>query len=226
MPVLFRGTLDGPECPSSNDKPKDGDNGMSLFIAGTIAGASVLAGLLVVVSEQIRVAARRLRGSARDERCSAITTPGAGRSREDRAVAPTPLPSANRQPVSPVSADARAAAYQEILDALGDDLDDDIAEWEAVLEDFPQVIGASGLHKIDNRRAEPVVEAADEPSVVPPRSTPEPITPPQRTRRISADENGLIQRLLRSDFAAEEIALCLNLPLERVQEVQLRNGLT
>lgn len=199
---------------------------MSQFIAGAIAGASVLAGLLVAVSEQIRVAVRRRRQPARDGHCSVITTPVVNQSREDRAVAAAPLPNANRRPASPVSAEGRAAAYQEILDALGDDLDRDIAEWEAVLEDFPQVIGATEFQTTDDRRAERVVDTADETSVVPSRSTPEPITPPQRTRRISADEGGLIQRLLRSDFAAEEIALCLNLPLERVQEVQLRNGLT
>lgn len=199
---------------------------MSIFIAGAIAGASALAGLLVALSEQIRVTVHRRREPARDERCSAVTAPVARRSREDSAVAATPLPNANRRPASPISAETRAAAYQEILDALGDDLDQDIAEWEAVLEDFPQVIGTTELQTTDDRRAEPVVDTANELSAASSRSTPEPSTPPHRSRRISADESDMIQRLLRSDFAPEEIALWLNLPLERVQEVQLRGGLT
>ena len=39
--------------------PRTGDNGMSLFIAGAIAGAGLIASLLVAMSEQIRANVRR-----------------------------------------------------------------------------------------------------------------------------------------------------------------------
>jgi hypothetical protein len=124
---------------------------------------------------------------------------------------------------STVSPESRAAAYREILDALGDDLDEDIAEWEAVLQDFPQVIGAEEFRTVDDRPQEPLVETAHETTASASQPTREPITTPPRTRRISADEQDMIQRLLRTGFAPEEIALWLNLPLERVQEILLRD---
>lgn len=184
---------------------------MSLFIAGAIAGASLIAGLLVAMSEQIRVELHRRREATRDEQRPANVVSLSG-----------PLRS-NATPTVTVSPVSRAAAYREILDALGDDLDDDIAEWEAVLQDFPQVIGVEELRTADDRPYEPMVDTSHETMAadsLPPRET---ITPLHRTRRVSEDERGMIQRLMRTCFAPEEIALWLNLPLERVQEILLRN---
>lgn len=167
---------------------------MSLFMAGTIACVSLLAGLLLAMSEQVRVQLRR-RKSAR-----------------------VAQPQTPAKPAVASAAESRAAAYREILDALGDDLDDDIAEWEAVLEDFPQVIGAEELRTSDDRASEPMVETAHETTAAASLPVRETITPLHRTRRVSADERDMIQRLMRTGFAPEEIALWLNLPLERVQE--------
>jgi hypothetical protein len=179
---------------------------MSLFIAGAIAGASVLAGLLIALSEQIRAELRQRREAAGPEYQTIQPT----------RITPTPRVGCPAQAVTDAE---RAAAYHEILDALGNELDQDIAEWEAVLEEFPQVIGADEFRSADERPREPIAKIA---AAERPRSEPEPITPLQRTRRLSADERGMIQRLLKTGFAPEEIALWLNLPLERVQEFLLR----
>jgi hypothetical protein len=182
-----------------------GDNEMSIFIAGAIAGASLIAGLLVALSEQIRPRIGR-RGVVH------LTPPR----RPAERVAGTHRGTASvaaQQNVAAASI-SRAAAYREILDALGDDLDEDIAEWEAVLQDFPQVIGADELLAAEV----PMIDTAQETTAEVPQPDCKPIRPPQRTRRISADEQDMIQRLLRTEFAPEEIALWLNLPLERVQE--------
>lgn len=184
---------------------------MSPFIiAGAIAGASLIAGLLVVLSEQLRVTLSRRGKVERDVPCAANANSPSG-ARRGNAAPPATSP------------ESRAAAYREILDALGDDLDDDIAEWEAVLQDFPQVIGAEELRAADDRPYEPMVETAHETTASASLPACESITPPHRTRRISADERDMIQRLLRTEFAPEEIALWLNLPLERVQEFLLRD---
>ena len=191
---------------------------MSLFIAGAIAGAGLVASLLVAMSEQIRAELRRRCDVRCDEQRSDESARLAGPHRLPTASVATSSPKAQQRAANPVSAETRAAAYREILDALGDDLDQDIAEWEAVLQDFPQVIGAAELRATDERPSEPVLETA-----IPDAES---ITPLSRTRRISAEESGMIQRLLRTGFAPEEIALWLNLPLERVQELLLRYGLT
>ena len=188
---------------------------MSLFIAGAIAGASLIAGLLVALSEQMRAKLRRPRGAAGEAQPS---------SSAERLAGPHRIPAnAAAKKNATVSPESRAAAYREILDALGDDLDDDIAEWEAVLQDFPQVIGAEELRAVDNRPYEPMVETAHETMAAASLPECESMTPPHRTRRISADEGDMIQRLLRTEFAPEEIALWLNLPLERVQEFLWRD---
>ena len=188
---------------------------MSLFIAGVIAGASLIAGLLVALSEQIRAGLRRRRDAAGEAQPS---------NPADRLTRPHRIPpNAAAKKNATGSPESRAAAYREILDALGDDLDDDIAEWEAVLQDFPQVIGAEELRATDDRPYESMVDTAREPTAETSLPACESMTPPHRTRRISADECDMIQRLLRTEFAPEEIALWLNLPLERVQEFLRRD---
>lgn len=185
---------------------------MSLFIVAAIACASLIAGLLVAMSEQIRAELRRRREAAREERHPVDAV------RRDMP------PRSNAIPVATAaSPESRAAAYREILDALGDDLDEDIAEWEAVLQDFPQVIGAEEVLASEDQSHESMVETAHEMRAADLLSASETITPLHRTRRVSADERGMIQRLMRTGFAPEEIALWLNLPLERVQEFVLRD---
>lgn len=184
---------------------------MSLYIAVAIAGASILVGLLIAVAEQMRALLRRRSESVREAQHLCGRDSGQSRLRHSdaspNAARPTP--------------ETRAAAYREILDALGEDFDDDIAEWEAVLHDFPQVIGAEDLVVADDDSEIRSVGAAHEAPAAPQLSTREPITPLHRTRSISAEERGMIVRLLKTGFAPEEIALWLNLPLERVQEVLL-----
>lgn len=185
---------------------------MSLFIAGAIAGASLIAGLLIAMSEQIRAELRRRREVALEELRPVDSVELGGPPRSNAVSAATTVPQ-----------ESRAAAYREILDALGDDLDDDIAEWEALLQDFPQVIGAEELRAAEDQSHEPMVETAHETTAGDLLPESETITPPHRTRRVSEEERGMIQRLMRTGFAPEEIALWLNLPLERVQEFLLRD---
>ena len=185
---------------------------MSLFVAGMIVGAGLVAGLLVAISEQKRAELRRRRATVPEDLSSAA-------SQRSRAARTKSVPVAgNEQEAGAVSAITRAVAYREILDSLGDDLDSDIAEWEAVLEDFPQVIGAHDSGFADDRICEPVGETSNESAATTHFPTREKITSPNRTRRIAAEERGMIQRLMNTGFAPEEIALWLNLPLERVQE--------
>lgn len=186
---------------------------MSLSIAGAIAGASLLAGLLIAMSERIRATSHRRPVATSEQHANQIARI-AGPHRKSET---TKSANATRDAAGG-SDESRAAAYREILDALGDDFDQDIAEWEAVLQDFPQVIGVAEPRAEDDRPTEPAIEAE-----IPSSDS---ITPLHRTRRVSTEERGMIQRLLRTGFAAEEIALWLNLPLERVQELLLRDGLT
>lgn len=181
---------------------------MSVFIAGVLAGASVLAAILVAISEQIRGGLCRRCESARPGPPSEIS----------RVPATSRVGQANQS----VTDKERAAAYHEILNALGDDVDQENAEWEAVLQELPQVLGGEDVGIPENDPREPVVKTADSTAVELPLPASETITPLPRTRRISPDERDMIQRLLRTGFAPEEIALWLNLPLERVQEFLLR----
>ena len=108
---------------------------MSLFVVGTIAGIGVLAGLMVTLAEQVRVAVTRQRAVVRTEQIARgpeLTGPHFVR-------AATPQENTTSHGTSSAPED-RATAYRHILDNLGDDLDRDIAEWEAVLEEFPQVL--------------------------------------------------------------------------------------
>ncbi len=188
---------------------------MSLFIVGAITGAALLAGLFVVLSEQMRAAIRQ-RQAALPERRHApheAQVSGPHRMRENSQRSSASLDTTE------VSAESRAAAYYEILDALGDDLDQDIAEWEAVLEDFPQVIGAEELREEGRTSGKPVAETSQQTESATAPPTEDQLNTPLRTRRIQAEERGMILRLFNTGFACEEIALWLNLPLERVQEV-------
>lgn len=187
---------------------------MSLFIAGAMAGASLLAGFLIGLSEKLRSSVRRQRLGTATELHE--------RQRQDGVPAAASLPDTRR---GEDTAETRAAAYREILDALGDDLDQDTAEWEALLQDFPQV-STEQHRETDERLAQPIVETTSE--TARPAASPksEPVFSQSRTRRILAEERGMIHRLSRSGFAPEEIALWLNLPVERVHELLFRDGLT
>jgi hypothetical protein len=187
---------------------------MLRFIAGVIAGTELVTGLLVALLAQCRAKFSRRRAA----KCLNPTQPALPNATSTSA-------SGNNDSAS-VSAEFRAVAYREILDALGEDIDADIADWEAVLQEFPQVIGTSELCEDDGRIVEKIVETENDPSAVPTQLTRESVAPLSRTRKLSAEEQSLILRLLHSDFASEEVALWLNLPLERVQEVQIRGGLT
>lgn len=182
---------------------------MSLFIVSVVSVASLFAGLFVAVSERIRAQLRR-REATRPEEQLAIQV--------EKPMAPrqsSPAPAATERERS------RAAAYREILDALGDDLDEDIAEWEAVLQDFPQVIGAEQLLDPQHPTCEPVVKTSEFAEAAPRTAPQKQSNTPNRTRRIDKEERDMICRLLKTGFAPEEIALWLNLPLERVQELWL-----
>ena len=183
-----------------------GDKGMSILIAGAIFGAGLLASLLVAVSEKLRNNMRRRRESVRVAGMQPHFPLAAAKAISEPRAVPA------------LSPELRAAAYQEILDALGDDLDEEIVEWEAVLDEFPQVIGAEEL--LDRRQpaCEPIAETTEMPASDQRVFSEKKFTAPNRTRRIIAEERGMILRLMKTGFAPEEIALWLNLPLERVQE--------
>ena len=163
---------------------------MSTFLACLIAAIAFLAGLLVAMCEQIRVALRFRDATARAEQAS-CDVELAGPHFAVRQAASLPQNAVKRR-VSATAPEARAAMYRQVLDCLGDDLDQDIAEWEAVLEEFPQVLFSGD------------VPTSEE---------------PQRSRRVDWEEQSMIVRLSKTGFAPEEIALWLNLPVERVQEI-------
>ena len=183
---------------------------MSLFVVGMIAGVGVLAGLMVTLAEQVRVAVKRQRAVVRTEqvtRQTEFTGPNFPR---------TALPSNNATSRDACTApEDRATAYRHILDNLGDDLDRDIAEWEAVLEEFPQVLLADDCLAFE-ARSSPLVSEPEYQNRLPAEDQ---AAAPKRSRRVDPEERGQIIRLLNTGFAPEEIALWLNLPLERVQEL-------
>ena len=183
---------------------------MSLFVVGMIAGIGVLAGLMVTLAEQVRVAVTRQRAVVRTDqiaRAPELTGPHFVR-------AATPQENTTSHGTSSAPED-RATAYRHILDNLGDDLDRDIAEWEAVLEEFPQVLLADEC-LVSEDRPSPLVSELEYQNRLP---VDDMATGPKRSRRVDPEERGQIIRLLNTGFAPEEIALWLNLPLERVQEL-------
>lgn len=185
---------------------------MSLFVVGVIAALGIVAGLIATLSEQIRVEVKRRQCEERDELLLDQTDLQAPR--------PTDLPSAkktrtnHRSTVTPSHED-RAVAYRNLLDSIGDDLDRDIAEWEAVLEEFPHVLLADDQISAQEKPASRVAEE----TCLDRFADAEKAASPKRSRRIDPEERGQIVRLLNTGFAPEEIALWLNLPLERVQEL-------
>lgn len=176
---------------------------MSPFVLCGIVVLACVASLCVALSEQLRAESRRRRAD-KVERLGSVEAHSIDASLTglhwpvDSSQQPAP---AVRSAAS-VTAETRAATYRNILDLLGDDLDQDIDEWETVLQDFPQVRFPN-----ESPRRESHEPAADK------------FTQPNRTRRVSAEEREMIVRLSNTEFADEEIALWLNLPLERVQEL-------
>ncbi len=182
---------------------------MSLVVVGMIAVVGVVAGLTVTLAEQIRVEVQRRRSVVCEERIqhSAVKL-------TQRVAPPTKSDVSAASFVTP-SHEERATAYRNILDTLSDDLERDIAEWEAVLEEFPQVLLAEDNSAIEDR---PFARITEE-TCLDRLSEAEKTVPLKRSRRVDPEERGQIVRLSNTGFAPEEIALWLNLPLERVQEL-------
>jgi hypothetical protein len=185
---------------------------MSLLVVGLIAGMALIMGLIVTLAEKIR-AVRHGRKIAAGDNGAVVRAELRGPQfvKSSR----TPRTSTERTALSATAQEDRASAYRQILDRLGDDLDQDIAEWEAVLDEFPQVLLADDNLATDERSSPMISEETCQDRFSPEEQTVE----PKRTRRIESEERGQIIRLSNTGFAAEEIALWLNLPLERVQEV-------
>ena len=187
---------------------------MSLFVVGMIAGIGVLVGLTVTLAEQVRVEVRRRRAAV----CEAESAVPDVRLAGPHFAVGSTTAKTSREQVSSVSPEARAAAYRQILDSLGNDLDQDITEWEAVLNEFPQVLLADELLASEDQPSPQVSELTCLDRLSAEEQTPA----PKRSRRIEPEERGQIIRLSNTGFAPEEIALWLNLPLERVQELLSR----
>jgi hypothetical protein len=115
----------------------------------------------------------------------------------------------------PRASDLRVSAHAGLLRSLEGDLERDIAEWEAVLSDFPQVVFPEDDSAVDERPSRAMRSKSSQAS----RIADDQSSSPNRSRRPSKDERSLIVRLTNSGFAPEEIALCLDLAFERVQEV-------
>lgn len=188
---------------------------MSLFVVGMMAAMGVVAGLIATLSEQIRVEVKRRRSEASEQlqqhQPDDLT-------QQFASIAPPKKSDTDRTNAVTLSHEDRAVAYRSILDSFGDDLDRDIAEWEAVLEEFPQVLLASDSHSAEER---PDLQVTEE-TCMDRLTDAEKTVAPKRSRRIDPEEQGQIVRLSNTGFAPEEIALWLNLPLERVQELVSR----
>ncbi len=115
----------------------------------------------------------------------------------------------------PTASDARVAAYAGLLRSLEDELDRDIAAWEAVLSDFPQVASLENDGAVDVGPFRAKRNEWSQASCIADDRT----SSPNRSRRLSKGERSLIVRMTNSGFAPEEIALCLDLALKQVQEV-------
>ena len=189
---------------------------MSAFLACVIALTAFLAGLLVVMSEQIRVAFRRRVSTAENERAS-CGTESAGPQFTVRQATSLPQNAVNGR-VSSAAAQARVRVYRQVLDRLGDDLDQDIAEWEAVLQEFPQDLFSGDVSTSEV----PDLELNDIERQQSAAPIDDQMTEPLRSRRVDSEEHAMIVRLSNTGFAPEEIALWLNLPVERVHEVLSR----
>ncbi len=185
---------------------------MSLFVVGVMAAIGVVAGLIVTLAEQVRVEVKRRRIIVREERVLHRSENLAPQFSRATSTEKTEHSSAS---FAAPSHEDRATAYRNILDTLGDDLDRDIAEWEAVLEEFPQVLLADDNLAVDERPLSRITEETCQDRL----SESEKTVTPKRSRRIDPEERGQIVRLSNTGFAPEEIALWLNLPLERVQEL-------
>lgn len=189
---------------------------MSLFMVGVMAALGVVAGLIATLSEQIRVEVKRRQSEASEQphlhRPDDLTQPFVS-------VAPPRKSDTNRTQAATPTLEDRAVAYRSILDSFGDDLDRDIAEWEAVLEEFPQVLLADDSLVAEEQPASRVTEE----TCLDRLTDAEKSVPLKRSRRVDPEERGQIVRLSNTGFAPEEIALWLNLPLERVQELVNRS---
>lgn len=179
---------------------------MSPFAVCSLAVLGVGAGLCVALLERFRSVFRYRHAVPRKTsqgEASALQEPSCTNRRQ---------PSTNSRSVNESSNSAKAVAYQNLLDDVAAELDRDIAEWEALLEDFPRVPEPGG------RRDEQTVLRAEVTS----RKAAEPSEREfhfqKRTRPISPSEHSMIVRLSNTGFAPEEIALWLNLPLERIYE--------
>lgn len=185
---------------------------MSLFVGLMFVVCGLLSAISIALLERLRVEMRRQIAplGSRDESRSAISSP-------PTLPAPQVLkldrsPAMCRQSESPSATEIQVANYRQMLDDVADDLDRDIAEWEAVLDDFPRTFGhinSLADDDVDPFRLEPGL------SSIPFGDA----NLPARTRHVESEERGQIVRLTKSGFAPEEIALLLNLPLERVQEI-------
>ena len=192
---------------------------MSPLVVLTIIASGLLIAVSVAVLEQVRVAVRRRRRMDSSKSESIKTDQLAGPHWAMAVAARLGISrGSERKSVESAVPEIRAASYRRVLDSLSDELDRDIAEWEEVLQDFPRV----------SRREEPSdpSEHWQNPTVEPVPSGLPSVSPgfnsPHRTRPILEEERGQIVRLSNSGFAPEEIALWLNLPLEKVQELVLR----
>ena len=182
---------------------------MSLVVVGLIVVVGIVAGLTVTLAEQIRVEVKRRRADLCKEQVQHSVE-----NLTQRVAQPTKSDVSAASFVTP-SHEERATAYRNILGTLSDDLERDIAEWEAVLEEFPQVLLAEDNLAIEDQPFSRITEETCQDRL----SEAEKTVPLKRSRRVDPEERGQIVRLLNTGFAPEEIALWLNLPLERVQEL-------
>ncbi len=186
---------------------------MSLEFGMTVAGLGALAGWLVVLSEQVRAGLLLRRERTRVTAQSPILAGPHWNA--------TPVATAQSATLSSIAPAQKAAAYQNVLDSFGHDLEQDIAQWESVLCDFPQVLFP------DAADLPPPVEQPDsagKPTRRKRRSKKgrEKVVTPERSRIVLPEERDMIGRLAKTGFTPEEIAMWLNLPLERVQELLCR----
>ena len=179
---------------------------MSLEFGMAVVGLGALVGWLVVLSEQVRAGLLLRREPTRATAQSSVLSGPHWNSAPAQAAA-----------LAAIAPAQKAAAYQNVLDSFAVDLEQDIAQWESVLCDFPQVLfpDAADLPSPVERP-----DSAEKPKLRKRRSKKgrEKVISPERSRIVLPEERDMIGRLAKTGFAPEEIALWLNLPLERVQE--------
>ena len=188
---------------------------MTLLAVTVIAGAGIVMSVLVALAERFRSRWLQIHVQSCTPAITIDPHSAVGARSRNAVFEVTKESLLGDYSESPATSHQRVFVDRQLLEILEDDLQQDIAEWEAVLNDFPQVIGASAF--ID-RADFSVSPDNDVPSAAPRRDL-QPLGSDPESELHSSEEQGMIMRLARSGFSPSEIAVWMQLPMEFISRV-------